>query len=425
MKSIKLYFLFVLCLVFIPCRSVYAADDFKFSVYPEPAVVDASGGQTKLKFMVDTGSSSNEVITNCQFNVSEDSGVKLVNNEPSNGWNLTTGTKGYVLDNVDGVSSGVIMNAVYEVYSTSTITISNVECGNSETDKVFTVSEDIKVDVKIADTLNIKVDGVAVSGKITILNSNKSEFVLSVVAADVSAQSGIKVEIADTASGTLPLCTGDACKDVTADFISGNFCVSEECLAVKSQIGDNVQLNVYTGSDLNKSFYVIREQSQATVLDATLSYLKVWGVEVELKEGQTVYSISVPANVTDYTVQAELSDPNNFEWDKEDNPSKYNFKTDTINLILRPKDTQALGAKEAVYVINIEQDGDSSSSSSNDNSQPSSSSNKPSSSSNSSSNNATSNPQTSGISQFVIAIILFVSLFITLNFYKKNMEEYK
>lgn len=424
MKSIKLYIILILCLVFMPFENVYADENFEFSVYAEPAVVDASGGQTKLKFAVSMGEGSNEVITNCQFKVDAPSGVKLVSDEPSNGWNVTTGTKGYVLDNVDGVANGVIMNAIYEVYSATTITISNIECGNSETDNTFTSSQDIKVDVKIADNINIKINGVAVTGGVTTpLAANKSDFVLSVVSADVSLQNGIKVEMADTSGGSVQLCSGDACKDITVDFISGNFCVSSECLGLKSQMGDVIQLKVYSGDSLNKTFYVIREQSgEAPVLDPTIKYLKVWGVEVELKPGEREYPVTVPANVTDYTVQATLSDPENFYWDEEDNPDKYNFKTDTINLILRPKDTEAIGAEVVTYVIRINQDGDSSDGSS----KPSASnpsSNKP--SSNNPSSNPSSNPQTSGISQFVVAIILFVSLFVALNFYRKNMEEYK
>jgi len=411
MKKCKFYILFMICVILYPFGHDVNASEFSFSVHAEPAVVDASGEQTKLKFMVSTGSEE-DVITSCQFKVSAGSGVRFIEDESPNGWNVDKGTNGYLVDSGDGVSEGVIMNAIYEVYSNTTITVTDVECGNVDKDIVYTVDEAISVDVKIADTVNIKVDGVTVTGKITNpLAAMKQSFVLAVTSADISVQGNVRVEIADTATGTKQLCTGDTCKEVTVNFSSENFCGSAECVAFKPSVGDNIQLNVYIGSTLNKSFYVIRELTNTEVLDASLKKLKVWGIDIELEEGKTFYTIKVPASTTDYSVVAELSDPNNFVWDDEDNPSKYNFKTDTINLIIRPKNTEAIGAKEVVYVVAIEQDGSSSSS-------------KPINPS-SSSSNPISNPQTSGISQFIVAIVLFGSLSLALTFYKKNMEEYK
>lgn len=422
MKKYGIYVLLLVCLFIGPIYKYVKADEFQFSVHAEPSVVDAAGETVKLKFMVSAG---NNVITNCKFKVSVPSGVAFVEDESPNGWNIDKGTNGYLLDSSDGVTQGVIMNSVYKVNSNSTITVSGIECGNVDKDEVYPIDEEIKVDVKIADTVNIKVDGVAVSGKITNpLAASKNDFVLSVVSGDASVQSNVKVEIADTTSGTKQLCSGDTCKEVTVNFSSENFCGSAECLAFKPSVGDNVQINVYVGSTLNKSFYVIKELTQTETLDASLKYLKVWGHEIKLVEGQTIYPLDVPANVSDYTVVAELSDPDNFIWDDEDNPSKYNFKTDTINLIIRPKDTEAVGAKEVVYVVVINQDGGTNSGQPSSSAPSSSSSNRPASSSPISNNNV-SNPQTSGISQFVIAIILFVSLLATLSLYKKNMEEYK
>lgn len=423
MKKFGIYGLFLVSLLFGAFYKNVYADEFKFSVHAEPSVVDAAGSQVKLKFIVSAGET---VITSCKFKVSAPAGVTFVEDESPNGWNIDTGTKGYLLDSSDGVKEGVIMNSIYKVNSNSTITVSDIECGSVENDAVYPYEGEIKVDVKIADTVNIKVDGVAVSGKITNpLAASKTDFVLSVVSGDESVQSNVKVEIADTASGTKELCSGAECKEITVNFSSDNFCGSVECLAFKPSVGDNIQINVYVGSTLNKSFYVIKELTETETLDASLKYLKVWGHEIALVEGQTIYPLKVPANVSDYTVVAELSDPSNFVWDDEDNPSKYNFKTDTINLIIRPKNTEAVGAKEVVYVVVIEQDGESSSNNQSSGTVSGGNSSSANNNNNNNSNNNVSNPQTGGILQFIIAIILFVSLLATLTLYKKNMEEYK
>lgn len=430
MKKYGLWIFIMICFVIVGVgHERVNADEFSFSVHAEPSVVDATGENVKIKFMVDAG---NNTITNCEFKVSAPSGVQFVEDESPNGWNIDTGANGYLLDSSDGVSQGVIMNSIYKVNSDSTITISNVKCGNAEKDEMYNLDKDITVDVKIADVVNIKVDGVVVGGGVANpLASSKNSFVLSVTSADTSIQGNVKVELADTVTGTKQICLGDECKEITVNFSNDNFCDSVNCKDLKPQLGDNIQVNVYVGSTLDKSFYVIREiGEEVKPVNPTLKYLKVWGYEIELVEGQTVYPLNVPANVTDYSVVAELSDPDNFLWDEEDNPSKYNFKTDTINLRLIPKDYEALGAREEMYVVVITQDGDGNTTpppSSSSSTPSNSSSNKPASSSsnNNSNNNNVTNPQTSGISQFIVAIILFVSLGSVLSLYKKYMEEYR
>lgn len=431
MKKYGFYIILVMCLLFvgISYSEVMAQeDDFEFSVYAEPSVVGKKGDTVKLKFMIST---KKDVITNCKFNVNAPSGVVFVEDESLNGWFIDK-QNGYFLESTDGVSEGIIMNSIYEVHSDATITVSNIACGNIDPDNnidvEYKIENPISVNLKVSDMI-VKVDGIVVGGDVTSpLAATKTDFMLAVTSADSNIQSNVKVELADTATGSKQICLGDECKEITVNFSSENFCNSENCKNLKPQLGDHIQVNVYTGTTLNKSFYVIREiGDEVKPVNPTLKYLKVWGYEIELKEGQTVYPLNVPANVTDYTVVAELSDPDNFEWHDEDKPSKYNFKTDTINLRLVPKNYEALGAREEVYVVVITQDGEEKPSSA-PSSSSSSSNNNPANSSSSNNNNNDSNisnPQTSGISQFIIAIILFVSLGVVLNLYKKYMEEYR
>jgi len=428
MKKNVLYILLLLCLFLGPIDANVSAEEFSFNVYAEPSIVEAPGDNVKLKFVISAG---NELITNCEFNVTVPDGVKYVGDESPNEWIVDNGSKKYVLESIDGVSQGVIMNSIYTVKSNSTITVSNIICSTAQ-DKEFVVEDDVKVDVKIADTVNIKVDGVPVSGGVTNpLAADKTSFVFSATSVDTNIQSNIKIEIGDTVTGSKTLCTGQECTEINVNFTSENFCDSANCKTLKPKLGEHILINVYIGSVFNRSFYVIKELTNVQPIDGSLKYLKVWGKEVPLEEGRREYTVNVAANATDYSVVAELSDPDNFEWHDEDKPSKYNFVTDTVTLILVPKNSELLGAEEKVYVIHIVKDGEPSapSSSSSDSSESPSSSSSDSSyippSSSSSNGGNVSNPHTSGISQFVIAIVLFVSLGATLSLYKKNMEEYR
>jgi len=436
------YVLFGLCLFFWSFNcDVVSASEFKFNVYPEPAVVSSSLDEVKLKFVVESASDS---ITNCTFNVFTSSGVKYVRDDEANGWNITTGINGYLLDSTNGTSNGsvVIMNSVYQVINDATITISNIECGSSEADKVFKV-KDIKVNVGVSDDVNIKIDGYSVSGGVANpLSVDKNNFNLSVVTGNASLQDSVKVMLVGIEClGTdcqntvydKELCVGDECKDLLVDFKKENFCLNSECLVFKPTFGNSLRMKVLLNDSEVKTFYVIKEAGNAPVLDPSLEYLKVWGHEIELVEGQREYNLPIKGEVTDYSVVARLSDPDNFIWHEEDNPDKYDFETNLITLIFLPKDPSALGAEDVVYIINIEYDGEGGSSSSSQPSDDSSSSSssssstpKPSNGGNNAGNNSNvdKNAPTGGISEFVVAIILFVSLFFVLTLYKKNMEEY-
>ena len=147
MKKYGFYIIFVICLIFAGIGILEVnADEFKFLVHVEPAVVEAAGENVKLKFVVSSG---NNYITNCAFDVypSSESGITFEKDEAVNGWVIDRISKtGYVLESIDGVNDGVIMNSVYKVSNSSSITVSNVKCSTAD-DTEFKVEDDIVVDV--------------------------------------------------------------------------------------------------------------------------------------------------------------------------------------------------------------------------------------------------------------------------------------
>lgn len=437
MKKYFVFILIILCLIFIPTNNVDAAGDlnFKFNVYADNPVVNATGSQATLKVTIST--ESTVPIMACSFNLKADSGVSLVEGSVvgKNNWSFESGSKyvieaeeGYGVDKSDDELGVVVLTLSYIVNSgPSKITFSDIECGEPEKDITGTV-EPVTVSLSVASGLNVKIDGVTVSGGIAPpIASNKTSFALSAVSSDSSQQSNVKVVAKDTASGDVTLCSGDECREKMVDFSSANFCTSSVCnnFKISQGVGDNILLVATVGSGVSQEIAIIKEKTNDVTLDNSIATLNVWGVNVELVKGQTIYSVKVPANVTNYTVTATLSDSTNFKWDADDNPSKYNYKTNTINLIVRPVSDTLVGANPETYTINIIEEGaNSSSSQPGPSSQPSSSSSqivtpKP------SSQPSIYNPQTGSVSQFLMAIILVGSLFISLIVYKNHMKEYQ
>lgn len=435
MKKNIINILIILCLVFLPCRKIYADENlkFNFNVHAEPSTVTTAGDKTTLRVTIST--ESTEAIMACSFSLNSDPGVSLIEGsaQGKNSWTFTTSGSKYVMEADEGhgasKSNGetgvVVLNLSYAVNSgTSKVTFSDIECGFPSKD-IMVKHEDVSVSLKVADGLNVKIDGVTVSGGIApMISAQKNTFALTALSSITGDQSKVKVVAKDTATGDVTVCSGEECREIIVDFNATNFCTSSGCTDFKIDkgVGDNIFLNAtIDGTNILREIMVIKENTQPIVLDNSIASLVVWGVNVPLVKGKTSYQVPVPANVTDYTVTATLSDSTNFKWDADENPSKYNFKTNTIILIVRPMNDNIVGATTETYTINIVEEGANSGSSS----PSSSSSSKPIATPSSSSSPVISNPQTGSISQFIMATILVGSLFVSLIVYKNNMKEYQ
>ena len=439
MKKSIVNILIVLCLVFLPCKKIYADEklDFKFNVYAEPSTVTTAGDKSTLKVVISTDST--EPIMACSFSVNADSGVSLVEGSAvgKNNWTLTTSGSNYVIEadeghgisKKNGEAGTVVLNLSYTVNNgSSKVTFGNIKCG--EPDKDIEGSHDsVTTTLKVANGLNVKIDGVTVGGGIApSISAQKTSFALTALSSITGDQTNVKVIAKDTATGDVTICSGEDCRETIVDFNATNFCTSSICnnFKIREGVGDNIWLQAtINGSNVLQDIMVIKESTTTTTLDNTIASLVVWGIPVVLEKDKYDYLVPAPANVTDYTVTATLSDSTNFKWDADDNPSKYNFKTNTIILIVRPMNDNIVGATPRTYTINIIEEGPSSSSSSSNPSSSSSSNSKPITTPSSSSRPVISNPQTGNISQFIMATILIGSLFVSLIVYKNNMKEYQ
>ena len=415
-----------LLLLYIP--SVVYGDElsnFRLEVKSTNLIVDNVGDESTLKVSLVT-TNVDSSITQCSFRVNTSSNAQLVSfsGVSGNGWSDTANGQEYVLTSETGIkttsaeteASVTIGNAVVRVNGEATFTLSNMTC-TSDSGTSGSIS-DVSVTLGVtADDISVKIDGSNATGDLyTISPSTKENFILSITSRNADTLSNVTVKAKNTLSGEKLLCDSSSISNCAINFTNDNFCVSgDSCIGVRSSEGDVVLVSITQGDTVLREIYVTRQLSEDGsdfFTDSSLSYLNVYGNEIELVEGQNRYEIVVYGEKEEYSVMATLSDPDHYQWAEEDNPTKYNFRTDYILLRVVPKDRSMLGANDRNYEIVVLFQDDSSSSSQ---AAPSSSV-KPSSS-------RQTNPQTGGIASFIVAIILFASLIYSLRTYNKTMGQ--
>lgn len=160
---------------------------------------------------------------------------------------------------------------------------------------------------------------------------------------------------------------------------------------------------IVVGSGGTGNEYRIIIVKETEEYDNTLASLTVGGKTVSCDADDMCY-VSLD-NVSHYSVDATLSDPDNFEIDKSNGGLGDYQNEANIIIIVKPKDSSS-GYEGRTYTVVVKQN------SSGGNPGGGSSSDIP------------SNPQTGNISIFIITLILIASLIVSLNLYKKNMNYY-
>lgn len=168
--------------------------------------------------------------------------------------------------------------------------------------------------------------------------------------------------------------------------------------------GGGMAINIVVGTGGTGNEYNISIQRETEEYDNTLASLTVGGKTVSCDADDMCY-VSLD-DVSHYSVDATLSDPDNFEIDRSNGgPGDYYKNEANIIIIVKPIDSSS-GYEGRTYTVVVKQN------SSGGNPGGGSSSDIP------------SNPQTGNISIFIITLILIASLIVSLNLYKKNMNYY-
>lgn len=172
----------------------------------------------------------------------------------------------------------------------------------------------------------------------------------------------------------------------------------------------NMILTVGTGDNSVKYTFLVFPPEEKQIKDATLSSLTIGGKKVTLSSNKFEYAITLD-NVNSYKVDATLSDSDNFEFDSFFVPPVTMSGEQEFTIKVNPKDS-SLGISSKTYIITVKKNTSSGGTGTGNNN---SSNNK---------NDVTSNPQTSDVSAFIMALILVMSLFVSISLYKKNLSGY-
>lgn len=169
--------------------------------------------------------------------------------------------------------------------------------------------------------------------------------------------------------------------------------------------GGMMSILIVVGSGGTGNEYRILIVKETGEYDNSLSSITVGGKKVECDEDDMCYVYL--DDVSNYSVDAVLSDPDNFEIDKfNGNGSHGEYgKAENIIIIVNPKDSSS-GYEGRTYTVVVKQN--------NSGGNPGGGSN----------SDIPTNPQTGNISIFIITLILIASLIVSLNLYRKNMDYY-
>lgn len=177
----------------------------------------------------------------------------------------------------------------------------------------------------------------------------------------------------------------------------------------------SITITVTNGKDSKDYVLLVYRPKPSAVGDAVLETLNVGGYNINLKSGQYTYSVTLSSNaITDgYVILAKLADEDNFKFDNYSKSyiNKTIYGENPIQLTIVPKD-EGSGYGSNTYIINIVKEGGSAPT--------------PTTPVNPSSSNrdVPNNPKTGRTSGIVMGLVLIVSFFASIFYYKKNMSEY-
>ena len=404
MKNKFLYILIAILVNFSFMTNVFAEDTLEFEVY-----ADAGGTEVVIGAEVNVmvGVKSNTYIHACDFIVNSDSNIEFVSvSQMVGNFGAIKGEeKINVMDNgsqhvapVDGIN---IMQLKYKINGNGKVIIKTESCVGWEDNKEGSYKDiELNFTTKEKEEDNslksIKINGIDISNFSSTGNSYSVEieepkFSLSWETTNPDYQNKVVVKM----NGTVVTEFNDIVwSDPTNQKIA--------------------ELEIIVN---DKQTYSIGVKYEKKDLNNTLKSLKINGEVIELKDGETKYSIKVPSNVTSVKVEAVLNDSTNFKLDDTfvngvkthsvSGNSQFTIEVNPIN--------DKVGASSLTYIIEVVKEG----------SKPPVSSSSSSSSSRPLSSDVEKNPQTGDISMFLMALILISSLGGSVFLYQKNMEAYK
>lgn len=177
----------------------------------------------------------------------------------------------------------------------------------------------------------------------------------------------------------------------------------------------SITITVTNGKDNKDYVLLVYRPKPSAVGDAVLETLTVGGYNVNLKSGQYNYSVTLSSSVitNGYVILAKLADEDNFKFDNYSKSyiNKTIYGDSQVQLTIVPM-KEGVGYGSNTYIINIVKEGGNAPSSTTPETPKSSNRNVP------------NNPSTGRTSGIVMGIVLIVSFFASIYYYRKNMSKY-
>ena len=355
----------------------------------------------------------------CTISGNTDEAIKLIEA------NITT------TDNLQLVSSEL---SLQEGWSGSTIDNSKISVSTDSRVGNFTIGS---FKIKAIDTATNGSASVGISSISFVDVSNNSNTISNtsyVITIDNNDNNLTGLSSLNVTGGTLSPFFVPNTKSYTLVIDSDNFGIE----AIPANIGDQISIiNTDDNTELNASNIIFSSKSGSMSIEIRvgtgdrlvtyslivskkisdndikyLSSLTIGGKTISLVNGKYDYEVSLN-DTSSFTVRAVLEDSSkylieNLNGNIESGIYEITTNNTSLAIIIKPKDATT-GLEGVIYSVTVKKINEQDTSSSNPTD---------------SSQNNISNPQTGNISVFVITLILISSLIISLNMYKKNIENY-
>lgn len=355
----------------------------------------------------------------CTISGNTDEAIKLIEA------NITT------TDNLQLVSSEL---SLQEGWSGSTIDNSKISVSTDSRVGNFTIGS---FKIKAIDTATNGFASVGISSISFVDVSNNSNTISNtsyVITIDNNDNNLTGLSNLNVTGGTLSPFFVPNTKSYTLVIDSDNFGIE----AIPANIGDQISIiNTDDNTELNASNIIFSSKSGSMSIEIRvgtgdrlvtyslivskkisdndikyLSSLTIGGKTISLVNGKYDYEVSLN-DTSSFTVRAVLEDSSkylieNLNGNIESGIYEITTNNTSLAIIIKPKDATT-GLEGVIYSVTVKKINEQDTSSSNPTD---------------SSQNNISNPQTGNISVFVITLILISSLIISLNMYKKNIENY-
>ncbi len=405
MKNKLYYVLMFLILSFSCVSSVFALEFNIGSVVENNAIAKGNKGSIKINLK------SDEQIKECVFSLSSDSNIVYDSVKNVNTWQVSSNSAdGFTITNkadtiIAPTNGENIAELKYVVNGDGKVTIKTSKCVSvsgeegtySDVEVSFTATE--PVDDTTLSSLNV------IGGQISpsFSSSNYGSYNVTLSSATFGlSMTASKPEYQD--------------KIVVKD-VSGNVIEDPTLITFSDPTGQmQMPLSIIVNGASTYSLYVKYVQKD---LDNSLESITINGEKLTLTAGKYEYKYTVKKDVSQVKIEAVLKDAENFKFgDNSNAPGTFNINK-TVNAVIEVEPKSAgTGAAKVTYLIEIVKEGQK------EEDNPPVSNDKGN-GSGSSEEKVPGNPQTGGMSIYLMVLIMMASLIGSIVLYQKNLTNYK